>query len=60
MLNQIKGLHHVTSLAADARSNNRFFTDVPSCAASRRPSISTIPAFITSIMATKSARPAPS
>ncbi|MCR8491556.1 VOC family protein [Brucella anthropi] len=27
MLNQIKGLHHVTSLAADARSNNRFFTD---------------------------------
>lgn len=28
MLNQIKGLHHVTSLAADARSNNRFFTDI--------------------------------
>ena len=28
MLNQIKGLHHVTSLAADARSNNQFFTDV--------------------------------
>ena len=28
MLTQIKGLHHVTSMAADARTNNRFFTDV--------------------------------
>jgi glyoxalase family protein len=27
MLNQIKGLHHVTSMAADARTNNQFFTD---------------------------------
>lgn len=27
MLNQIKGLHHVTSMAADARQNNHFFTD---------------------------------
>ncbi|MBX9459152.1 MAG: VOC family protein [Rhizobium sp.] len=27
MLNQIKGLHHVTSMAADARQNNTFFTD---------------------------------
>ncbi|PZO65867.1 MAG: dioxygenase [Paracoccus denitrificans] len=27
MLNQIKGLHHVTSMAGDARQNNRFFTD---------------------------------
>jgi glyoxalase family protein len=27
MLNQIKGLHHVTSMAADARQNNLFFTD---------------------------------
>jgi glyoxalase family protein len=27
MLNQIKGLHHVTSMAASARTNNRFFTD---------------------------------
>ena len=27
MLNQIKGLHHVTSMAADARQNNKFFTD---------------------------------
>lgn len=26
MLNQIKGLHHVTSMAADARTNNDFFT----------------------------------
>ncbi len=26
MLDQIKGLHHVTSMAADARENNRFFT----------------------------------
>ncbi|GHC25129.1 dioxygenase [Gemmobacter nanjingensis] len=26
MLNQIKGLHHVTSMAADARQNNHFFT----------------------------------
>jgi glyoxalase family protein len=26
MLNQINGLHHVTSMAADARQNNRFFT----------------------------------
>lgn len=28
MLNQIKGLHHVTSLASDARVNNAFFTNV--------------------------------
>lgn len=28
MLNQIKGLHHVTSLASDARINNAFFTNV--------------------------------
>jgi glyoxalase family protein len=28
MLNQIKGLHHVTSMAADARQNNAFFTKV--------------------------------
>ena len=27
MLNQIKGLHHVTSMATDARENNDFFTD---------------------------------
>ena len=27
MLNQIKGLHHVTSMAADARQNNQFFTN---------------------------------
>ena len=27
MLNQIKGLHHVTSMASDARANNAFFTD---------------------------------
>ncbi|WP_102109184.1 VOC family protein [Oceaniglobus roseus] len=27
MLTQIKGLHHVTSLASDARTNNAFFTD---------------------------------
>ncbi|UJQ93677.1 VOC family protein [Mariluticola halotolerans] len=27
MLKQIKGLHHVTSMAKDARQNNRFFTD---------------------------------
>lgn len=26
MLNQIKGLHHVTSMAKDARENNAFFT----------------------------------
>ena len=26
MLDQIKGLHHVTSMAADARQNNEFFT----------------------------------
>jgi glyoxalase family protein len=26
MLNQIKGLHHVTSMASDARTNNAFFT----------------------------------
>ena len=26
MLNQIKGLHHVTSMAKDARTNNLFFT----------------------------------
>ena len=26
MLNEIKGLHHVTSMAADARQNNAFFT----------------------------------
>ncbi len=28
MLKQIKGLHHVTSLARDARKNNAFFTNV--------------------------------
>ncbi|MDJ0638897.1 MAG: ring-cleaving dioxygenase [Paracoccaceae bacterium] len=28
MLNQIKGLHHVTSLASSASKNNAFFTDV--------------------------------
>ena len=28
MLNQIQGLHHVTSLASSARENNAFFTDV--------------------------------
>lgn len=27
MLNQIKGLHHVTSMAASAKTNNTFFTD---------------------------------
>jgi glyoxalase family protein len=27
MLDQIRGLHHVTAMAADARLNNRFFTD---------------------------------
>ncbi len=27
MLNQIQGLHHVTSMAGDARVNNAFFTD---------------------------------
>ncbi len=26
MIDQIKGLHHVTSMAADARTNNAFFT----------------------------------
>lgn len=26
MLDQIKGLHHVTSMARDARQNNDFFT----------------------------------
>ncbi|MBY6163305.1 VOC family protein [Mameliella alba] len=26
MINKIRGLHHVTSMAADARENNRFFT----------------------------------
>ncbi|KQB96422.1 dioxygenase [Loktanella sp. 1ANDIMAR09] len=28
MIDQIKGLHHVTSLASDARENNAFFTNV--------------------------------
>lgn len=28
MITQIKGLHHVTSLARDARENNAFFTNV--------------------------------
>ncbi len=28
MIGQIKGLHHVTSMASDARQNNAFFTDV--------------------------------
>ena len=27
-MDQIKGLHHVTSLASDARANNAFFTAV--------------------------------
>ncbi|MDI7862697.1 VOC family protein [Rhizobiaceae bacterium n13] len=28
MIKDIKGLHHVTSMASDAQQNNRFFTDV--------------------------------
>ena len=28
MIDSIEGLHHVTSLASDARANNAFFTDV--------------------------------
>lgn len=28
MIKTIKGLHHITSLASDAVSNNAFFTDV--------------------------------
>ena len=28
MISQIKGLHHVTSIASDARANNAFFTNV--------------------------------
>ncbi len=28
MINQIKGLHHITSLASNARENNAFFTQV--------------------------------
>ena len=27
MIKDIKGLHHITSMASDARKNNRFFTD---------------------------------
>ena len=27
MIKDIKGLHHVTSMASDARQNNNFFTD---------------------------------
>jgi len=27
MIKDIKGLHHVTSMASDARQNNRFFTE---------------------------------
>ncbi len=27
MIKDIKGLHHITSMASDARDNNRFFTD---------------------------------
>jgi hypothetical protein len=27
MITQIKGLHHVTSMAASASTNNKFFTD---------------------------------
>lgn len=27
MIKDIKGLHHITSMASDARENNRFFTD---------------------------------
>ncbi|MFN3766220.1 MAG: VOC family protein, partial [Aliihoeflea sp.] len=27
MIDQIKGLHHVTAMARDARENNRFYTD---------------------------------
>ncbi len=58
MLTQIKGLHHVTSMAADAQENNDFFTKtLGPLAASRRPSTSTLPTSITSIMATKSAMP---
>ncbi|MGO7258736.1 ring-cleaving dioxygenase, partial [Rhizobium brockwellii] len=27
MIKDIKGLHHITSMASDARQNNTFFTD---------------------------------
>ncbi len=27
MIKDIKGLHHITSMASDARQNNAFFTD---------------------------------
>ncbi len=57
MINQINGLHHVTSLASAAQSNNDFFTNASACAGSRRPSTSTRRRSITCITATRSARP---
>ena len=53
MIKDIKGLHHVTSMAADAAINNRFFTDTLGL----RRAISTRRRCITCITATRSARP---
>lgn len=57
MLDQIKGLHHVTSMARDARQNNEFFTKNSGSAGSRRPSISTRLMSTTSTTATRPGRP---
>ncbi len=57
MLSQIKGLHHVTSMAKDARENNDFFThELGLRRGQRRPSTSMLPTSATSIMRMSSAR----
>ena len=58
MLDQIKGLHHVTSMASDARGRTTRSSPTRSaCAGSRRRSISTRPTSTTSTTATRPARP---
>ena len=59
MLNQIKGLHHVTSMAADARQNNRFFTDTLGLRRVKKTVNFDAPDVYHLYTATKSARPAP-
>ena len=58
MLTQIKGLHHVTSMARDAAENNHFFSQTLGLRRVKQTVNSTRPMSITSTMATRSALPA--
>ena len=58
MLDQIKGLHHVTSMAKDARQNNDFFTRKLGLRRVKQTVNSTRPMSTTSITPTRWERPA--